>query len=126
MTDEMILVPRAELLAWAKAWKNAYDPNDGTDCVTPFDLYLMKAPVEAPSAPYDRKRIAWELERTAMGDGYYGNALYVAKEFPEATPALRSLLDRWATGKEWGLSDRTDLCAFALQIYAAERTGETE
>ena len=23
----------------------------------------------------DRKRIAWELERTAMGDGYYGDAL---------------------------------------------------
>lgn len=34
----------------------------------------------------DRKRIAWELERTAMGDGYYGDALRVAKGFPEATP----------------------------------------
>lgn len=47
MTDEMVLVPRAELLAWAKAWQNDYDPNDGTDCVTPFDAYLLKSPVNA-------------------------------------------------------------------------------
>lgn len=64
-----------------------------------------------------RKRIAWELERTAMGDGFYGDALRAAKEFPEATPSVRALLDRWATGNQQGLSDRTDLCAFALQIY---------
>lgn len=45
-TIEMILVPRAEFLAWAKAWQDDYGcPNDGTDCVTPFDTYLMKAPV---------------------------------------------------------------------------------
>lgn len=251
MTDEMVLVPRAELLAWAKAWQNDYDPNDGTDCVTPFDAYLLKSPVNArpvgkvskdtgltvtlerlpyytgtrlakgtelyahpptgapvgveglvamyreafiserarnyraegmgveqarihaeadvnaaesalsaqqpvanthnhrlkaqleqewanlqdlkrayqPQQPaaepqpatYNRKRIAWELERTAMGDGCYGNALRVAKDFPEATPSVRSLLDRWATGKQNGLSDQTDLCAFALQIYAADK-----
>ena len=80
----------------------------------------MTKKVETGPAPYNRKRIAWELERTAMGDGYYGNALRAAKDFPEATPTVRSLLDRWATGKESGLSDRTDLCAFALQIYAAD------
>src|SRR5690606_15325699 len=80
---------------------------------------VVTTPPSAP-APYDRKRIAWELERTAMGDGYYGSALRAAKEFPEATPSVRSLLDRWATGKEGGLSDRTDLCAFALQLYAAD------
>lgn len=80
----------------------------------------MNKKVETKPAPYNRKRIAWELERTAMGDGYYGSALYAAKELPEATPAVRSLLDRWATGKESGLSDRTNLCAFALQIYAAD------
>ena len=67
--------------------------------------------------PYNRKRIAWELERTAMGDAYYGDALHAAKELPEATPSVRALLDRWATGGQRGLSDRTDLCAFALQIY---------
>lgn len=47
MTDEMILVPRAELLAWAKAWLYENDPGDGTDCVTPFDWHLLKTPVEA-------------------------------------------------------------------------------
>lgn len=77
-------------------------------------------PAEAKPAPYNRKRIAWELERTAMGDGYYGGALRAAREFPEATPSVRSLLDRWATGKQSGLSDQTDLCTFALQIYAAD------
>lgn len=65
----------------------------------------------------DRKRIARELERTAMGDGYYGDALRAAKELPEATPSVRALLDRWVTGNQRGLSDRTDLCAFALQVY---------
>lgn len=47
MNDEMILVPRAELLAWAKAWLYEYGPHDGTDCVTPFDTYLLKSPAEA-------------------------------------------------------------------------------
>lgn len=83
-------------------------------------LSAPQPPAEAQPASYVRKRIAWELERTAMGDGYYGGALRAAKGFPEATPSVRSLLDRWATGKEGGLSDHTDLCAFALQIYAAD------
>lgn len=74
----------------------------------------------------DRKRIAWELERTAMGDGYYGDALRVAKGFPEATPSVRALLDRWATGRQNGLSDRTGLCTFALQIYLSDLAREDE
>lgn len=49
VNDEMILVPRAELVAWAKAWLHDHGPNDGTDCVTPFDTYLLKAPVETQS-----------------------------------------------------------------------------
>ena len=47
MTDEMILVPRAELLAWAQDWLRENDPGDGTDCVTPFDWHLLKTPVKA-------------------------------------------------------------------------------
>ena len=74
----------------------------------------------------DRKRIAWELERTAMGDGYYADALCAAKELPEATPCVRALLDRWITGKQNGLSDRTDLCTFALQIYMSDLAREDE
>ena len=72
------------------------------------------------TAMTDRKRIALELERTAMGDGYYGDALRAAKGFPEATPSVRALLDRWITGNQNGLSDRTDLCRFALQICMSE------
>lgn len=68
----------------------------------------------------DRMRIAWKLERTAMGDGYYGEALCAAKELPETTPSVRALLDRWITGKQYGLSDRIDLFTFALQIYMSD------
>lgn len=53
-------------------------------------------------------------------------ALRVAKGFPEATPSVRALLDRWATGKQNGLSDRTDLCTFALQIYMSDLAREDE
>lgn len=45
MSDEMILVPRAELLAWAQDWLRENDPGDDTDVVTPFDTYLLKTPV---------------------------------------------------------------------------------
>lgn len=74
----------------------------------------------------DRKRTAWQLERTAMGDGYYGDALRAAKEFPEATLSVQALLNRWITGNERGLSDRTDLCTFALQIYMSDLAREDE
>ena len=47
MSDEMILVPRYELLAWAEEWQYENDPGDGTDCITPFDTYLLKSPVES-------------------------------------------------------------------------------
>ena len=76
--------------------------------------------------PHNRKRIAWKLERTAMGDGYYGEALCAAKELPEATPSVRALLDRWITGKQYGLTDRTDLCTFALQIYMSDLEREDD
>ena len=72
----------------------------------------------------DRKRIAWKLERTAMGDGYYGEALCAAKELPEVTPSVRALLDRWLTGEQRGLDDRIDLCNFALQIYMSDLAQE--
>lgn len=65
----------------------------------------------------DRKRIAWELERTAMGDGYYGDALRVAKGFPEATPSVRALLDRWATGIARS-TDHVSLQDLARRIYS--------
>lgn len=64
---------------------------------------------------YSPARIAWELERTAMGDAHYGNALRVAKELPEVTPEDRSLLDRYATGKQGG-TDHVALQELAMRI----------
>lgn len=65
---------------------------------------------------YNEKRIAWELERTAMGDGYYGNALRVAKDFKFLTPEDRSVLDRYATGKQQS-ADHVALQDIAMRVY---------
>ena len=64
---------------------------------------------------YLPSRIAWELERTAMGDGHYGNALRVAKDLPCVDAADKSLLDRWATGKQYG-GDHISLQLLAIKI----------
>ena len=47
---------------------------------------------------YGPERIAWELDETASGRAYYGNALRVAKDFPGITPEERGVLDAWSTG----------------------------
>ncbi len=73
-----------------------------------------QAPVEA--TPYSLKRIAWELERTALGDGFYGNALRVAKDMPGTTPEDRSVLDRYATGTQTG-TDHVHLQWLAQRLY---------
>jgi hypothetical protein len=65
--------------------------------------------------PYNAARIAWELERTAMGDGYHGNALRVAKDIPGLTDEDRALLDRYATGRNSG-TDHVALQDLALRI----------
>lgn len=66
---------------------------------------------------YNRHRIAWELERTALSDGWYGNALRVAKDIPGVTAEERSLLDRYATGGNFG-TDHIRLQDLALKIDA--------
>ena len=48
---------------------------------------------------YGPERIAWELDETASGRAYYGNALRVAKDFPGITPEERGVLDAWLTGR---------------------------
>jgi len=48
---------------------------------------------------YDSQQIARELEATAQGRAYFGNALRVAKDIPGVTDADRAVLDRWATGR---------------------------
>ena len=69
----------------------------------PYAISQPKAeqePVEA--TPPNLSRIAWELERTAQGEGFYGNALRVAKDIPGMRLEDRSMLDRYATGTQTG------------------------
>ena len=71
-----------------------------------------------PAGQYNHKRIGWELERTALGDGYYGNALRVAKDIPGLTDQDRAVLDRYATGAQQG-TDHIALQDIAMRVYAA-------
>lgn len=75
-----------------------------------------------PAGQYNHKRIGWELERTAMGDGYYGNALRVAKDIPGLTDQDRAVLDRYATGAQHG-TDHIALQDIAMRVYAAQGEG---
>lgn len=75
-----------------------------------------------PSGQYNHKRIGWELERTALGDGYYGNALRVAKDIPGLTDQDRAVLDRYATGAQQG-TDHIALQDIAMRVYAAQGEG---
>lgn len=78
-----------------------------------------------PAGQYNHKRIGWELERTAMGDGYYGNALRVAKDIPGLTDQDRAVLDRYATGAQHG-TDHIALQDIAMRVYAAQGEGEDQ
>jgi hypothetical protein len=51
-------------------------------------------------SPYSLLRIAKELELTATGAAYYGNALRVTKDIPGVSDEERLLLDRYATGRQ--------------------------
>lgn len=72
---------------------------------------------------YSLARIAWELERTALGYGYYGNALRVAKDLREVGPQDKALLDRYATGKHTS-TDHVALQSLALRIDEVARRQE--
>ena len=78
-----------------------------------------------PAGQYNHKRIGWELERTALGDGYYGNALRVAKDLPGLTDQDRAVLDRYATGAQQG-TDHIALQDIAMRVYAAQGEGEDQ
>jgi len=68
-----------------------------------------------PFKTHNLAQMAWELERTAMGDGFYGNALRSAKDVPGMDAQDRSLLDRYATGRQSG-TDHIKLQALALRL----------
>lgn len=81
-------------------------------------------PINKSGNLYNLARIAWELERTAMGDGFFGNALRVAKDCPTVTAEERTILDLYATGAEATLAQRTALCDLALRLDALARAEE--
>ncbi len=62
---------------------------------------------------YDHKQIAKELDATAMGQSYYGNALYVARDLPWTTDNDRLMLTRWLNGGQTS-SDFHALLDFAI------------
>jgi hypothetical protein len=47
---------------------------------------------------YDAFQIAKELNATALGESYYGNALYVARDIPCVTHNDVQCLNRWLNG----------------------------
>lgn len=47
---------------------------------------------------YDAFTIAKELNSTALGEAYYGNALYVARDLPCVTRNGVQCLNRWLNG----------------------------
>lgn len=93
------------------------------DCIAPLGA---GQPPGGSAFKYSHKRIGWELERTAMGDGFYGNALRVAKDIPGITAEERSVLDRYAEGRHCG-TDHVALQEIAMKIYnASESAGLLE
>lgn len=64
---------------------------------------------------YDISRIAWELDQTALGNSFYGNALYSARDLPCITNNDRDCLNRWLFGNETP-QDRITLQEIAMYI----------
>lgn len=64
---------------------------------------------------YNVERIAWEMEQTALGNAFYGNALRVAKDIPSLSDEDLSLLDRFATGLNSG-TDHVSLQRLACRL----------
>lgn len=48
---------------------------------------------------YDAIKIANELNATALGEAYYGNALYVARDLPCVTKNDVQCLNKWLNGE---------------------------
>jgi hypothetical protein len=71
---------------------------------------------EPASNKYNHKRIGWELERTAMGDSYYGNALYSAMDLHFLNQREKDCLHRYMHGSETP-NDRFVLRDIANKVY---------
>lgn len=67
------------------------------------------------SPRYTMLKIAEELEATALNKAYHGNSLRVAKDFDFLTAEDRSVLDRYATGKQQ-INDHIELQGIANRV----------
>lgn len=93
----------------------------GTDQIARKSALFAEQPKPEPMpTAYTHDRIAWELVATATGGAYYGNALRVAKDFPELDAADRAMLDKWATGRQEG-TDHIRLQEVAMKVRASGR-----
>lgn len=81
-------------------------------------------PQTAPS-PYSAKRIGWELERTAMGDGYYGSAIRAAMDFDCISLEERQVLERYAAGNHKA-TDHIALQEVAHKVYSTPAAASGE
>ena len=64
---------------------------------------------------YDNTQIANELIKTALGYGYYGSALYAAKDIPCLTTEERWVILRYLNGANRG-TDHVELQHIACKI----------
>lgn len=73
-----------------------------------------------PPSPYLLNRIAWEIEQTALGNAFFGNSLYVARDVPGLSDEQREILTRFATGAQQG-TDHVTLQSVANRLREIER-----
>lgn len=64
---------------------------------------------------YGPKEIARELTATALGEAYFGNALYVARDTPGLTEEEKRVLSRYLDGTHNG-TDHVRLQRIACKI----------
>ena len=67
---------------------------------------------------YDLNRIAYELELTSQGKGYYGNSLLVAKDIPFMNEEDQIILTSWLSGHACSSPKNTLTFKLGLQNIA--------
>lgn len=66
---------------------------------------------------YNLNQIAKELSKTALGESYYGSALYAVKDLPCLTDKERWMVSRWLNGSQC-VCDSFDLQRLAIRLVA--------
>ena len=70
---------------------------------------------------YSNKQIAHDLERTALNDGFFGQALYAARDIPSVTREEKAVLIRYSVGMARD-TDHIALQQLAIKIRNLEVT----